>query len=88
MDELRLEIANARTSEQQTDEAFVLLNRELNKLQEEENLPRNRRSPVLYSRISIPLLKKCMNTKLFLQLLSEVSLDLLDMRFLNFGTNK
>ena len=46
MDELRLEIANARTSEQQTDKAFVLLNKELNKLQE-ENLPRNRHSPVL-----------------------------------------
>ena len=47
MDELQLEIANARTSEQQTDKAFVLLNKELNKLHEEENLPRNRRSPVL-----------------------------------------
>ena len=33
MNELRLEIANARTSEQQTDKAFVFLNRELNKLQ-------------------------------------------------------
>ena len=43
LDELRLGIANARTSEQQTDKAFVLLNSELNKLQEEENL----RSPVL-----------------------------------------
>ena len=47
MDELRLKIANARTSEQQTDKAFVLLNKELNKLQEEKSLPRNRRSPVL-----------------------------------------
>ena len=47
MDELRLEIANARTSEQQTDKAFMLLNKELNKLQEEENLPRYRRSPLL-----------------------------------------
>ena len=46
MHELGLEIANARTSEQQTDKAFLLLNEELNKLQE-ENLPRNRRSPLL-----------------------------------------
>ena len=29
MDELRLEIPNARTSEQQTDKAFVLLNKEV-----------------------------------------------------------
>ena len=47
MDELRIEIANARVSEQQTDKAFVLLNKELNRLEMEENLPRNRRSPVL-----------------------------------------
>ena len=47
MDELRIEIANARVSEQQTDKAFVSLNKELNRLETEENLPRNRRSPVL-----------------------------------------
>ena len=47
MDELRLQIANSRTSEQQTDKAFVLLNKEVKKLQEEQNLARNRRSPVL-----------------------------------------
>ena len=47
MDELRMEIANARVSEQQTDKAFVLLNRELNKLKTEDSLPRNRRSPIL-----------------------------------------
>ena len=46
MEELRLEIANARTYEQQTDKAFVLLNSELNKLQE-ESLSRNRHSPIL-----------------------------------------
>ena len=37
MDELRIEIANARISEQQTDKAFVLLNREYNRLKAEEN---------------------------------------------------
>ena len=47
MDELRMEIANARVSEQQTDKAFVFLNKELNKLETEDSLPRNRRSPVL-----------------------------------------
>ena len=45
MDELQLEIADARTFEQQTDKAFVLLNKEFNKLQEEESFSRNRRSP-------------------------------------------
>ena len=43
MEELRMEIANARVSEQQTDKVFVLLNREL-KLETEDSLPRNRRS--------------------------------------------
>ena len=43
----KLQIANARTSEQRTDKAFVLLNSELNKLQEGESLPRNHCSPVL-----------------------------------------
>ena len=47
MDELRMEIANARISEQQTDKAFILLNKELKKLQEEDNVSRNRRSPTL-----------------------------------------
>ena len=47
MNELRLEIANARTSEQKPDKAFVLLNKELNKLKEEESLPRDHHSPVL-----------------------------------------
>ena len=34
MDELRIEIANSRVSEQQTDKAFILLNDELKKIKD------------------------------------------------------
>ena len=69
LDELRIQIVNARVTEQQTDKAFVLLNNELNKLKREDNLSRNRQSPVISD--FYPLPRKCINISLYLQLLLE-----------------